>query len=307
MLNLTEPTLTDLWHKACREIYFTKRPDFDSFSGTTFNSFDNVLRAKSMEYTLDVGKELWLTKLRFGKLQRDYIDPVSLEDFIEKAKLASTPSNAKRGVVTQMHCRLHGSKHGAYTWGNCMLAMTFRPGFKGRPPMLGLHSRAVYIGYMGGLDLALCHLVAREIADRIGRDVKEFEFVWYVDNVQWHGMKCLAYIMTHPELRRALWDQEEYPKHDYPTVAVTRRVVLGYERKWRDKVPADREHEAYGPNRRLRQRYNRWRDGDPYPSVPFEVMNLGHVLLPRDADGNAIRPDDAELDAVDDDIEEDDD
>lgn len=277
MLDLKEPTLTDLWHGACKDMFFRPKSQFDSYAGTTFNSFHNVLRADSMEYTIDVGLELWLTKLRFRKLLRDYIDPDYLRDFLAKAELASSGGHPKRGVVTQMHCRQHGSKHGSYTWGNCMLAMTYRPGFGGRKPTFGLHSRAVYIGYMGGLDLALCHLIAKEIGRRIDRPVEDFEFVWYVDNVQWHAMKCLAYILTHDELRKGLLNPA-LSGADYPTLHGTRRIVKSYESKWKAGIPADREHEKYGPNRRLRARYNRWREGNPYPAVPFDTMNLDLVL-----------------------------
>jgi hypothetical protein len=51
--------------------------------------------------------------------------------------------------------------------------------------------RVSYIAYIGGLDLGLAYVLAREIGNRIEIPVEEFRFRWHVDALQFHGFKSL--------------------------------------------------------------------------------------------------------------------
>jgi hypothetical protein len=103
-----------------------------------------------------------LLRARFTILQRDYLDLRELELFLDRCKSIGL-GEAKRGVVTQMFAKQHGRRDKKYRWGNCMLGWSFRGGNKYEQPTLTMHSRVSYIAYIGGADLALCYVLAREI------------------------------------------------------------------------------------------------------------------------------------------------
>jgi hypothetical protein len=102
---LHRPTLTQLWRAANLGILLARRDELSWHQGITTAIYDNMLSCDSMEYDFDVGRDLWLTKGRFGKLQRDYLDLELFDQFLGKCKNVHT---SKRGPVTQMTCRLHG-------------------------------------------------------------------------------------------------------------------------------------------------------------------------------------------------------
>ena len=151
-------TLTDLWIQGCKDLLYMPAGKLSWAAGATTGIYDNLLVCKSMEFDFDPGRDLWLTKHRFGKLQRDYIDPELLPAFVERSA-GMAQALAKRGTVTQMSCRVHGMvKHNGrkdnYKWGNCIFGFSFRPAIK-QAGVFTMHSRTSYISYMGGYDLTL--------------------------------------------------------------------------------------------------------------------------------------------------------
>jgi hypothetical protein len=162
-----------------------------------------------------------------------------------------------------------------YKWGNCMMGWTFRGGGRYGKPVLCMHSRVSYIAYIGGLDLALCWILAREIGERTGHRPRDFEFHWYVDSLQFHGFKSIPYLFRFgldPVLRE---DTEGYPSTEYPTLKLVRR--------WWGQMVADYEagvpliEQKYGPLRRIRKRYQEYVEGNPLPSVPIKTLSLDKV------------------------------
>jgi hypothetical protein len=171
-----------------------------------------------------------------------------------------------------MFANQHARAAKKYKWGNCMMAWTFRGGGKGEQPTLTLHSRVSYIAYIGGLDLALCHVMAREIGERIGVKPADFAFRWHVDSLQFHGFKSIPYLFRFGLDDQLRYDTGQYPSADYPTLKLVRRwwgvMVDEYERQ----VPL--EDQKYGPLRRIRKRYQEYAGGNPLPSVPIKTMHL---------------------------------
>jgi len=127
-----------------------------------------------------------------------------------------------------------------------------------------------YIAYIGGLDLALCYVLAREIGQRIGLEPEEFGFRWNLTSSQFHGFKSLPllYSLNYEDL---LLHEGEYPSAKYPTL----RLV----RKWHAGVVGDHEagvpltEQKYGPLRRIRRRYEEFKDGTRY-STPLDQLTL---------------------------------
>jgi hypothetical protein len=268
------PDMTRLWHRACERLLYADREHLDRWTGLTTLIYDNFFAAKSMALDFDVGLDLWLTKARFPKLQRDYLDFENLEPFFERCEAIATKA-ARRGVITQMHCRPARNRHqgdAQHVWGNCMLAFTYHGGKKWGTPTIGLHSRVSYIAYLGALDIGLAQKLGVEVARRTGIEIEEMQFRWYIDSLQWHGLKCVPYVMTQDHWED-IQDEERYPSRTYPSIGATRRSIRTLERNHAAGVGADRETMRYGPGRRMNQRYQNTRDQD-MPSLPFSSLEL---------------------------------
>jgi hypothetical protein len=229
------------------------------------------LPLRAWRFDLDLGRDLWLNRSRWTRLVRQYLDPSATAMFLDRAADIGL-GEGKRGVVTQMPCasvRREAKKH---RWGNCMLGFTYRGVRNGKfdqRPTLAMHSRVSYIAYIGGLDLGLAHVLAREISRRIEVPVEEFRFRWYIDALQFHGFKSLPLLYR----REYIEDLERSAlRKKYPTIK-----LVG---KWWDKVVQDTEsgkpltEEKYGPLRRVKRRYMEYVEEDYLPRVPVDSLTL---------------------------------
>jgi hypothetical protein len=132
-----------------------------------------------------------------------------------------------------------------------------------------MHGRVSYIAYIGGLDLALAHVLAREIGRRIDVPVEDFQFRWYIDSLQFHGFKSLP-LLYQTEYVQDL--ERRKLREKYPTIKLVGR--------WWDKIVEDTENgkpleeEKYGPLKRVRRRYTEWINDEPLPSVPLADLSL---------------------------------
>jgi hypothetical protein len=263
------PTLTDLWHDTTWDMWrgSLENGGLDFVASIDTIRYDNLLAAESMAYEFDLGRDLWLTRMRWTMLLRAYLDLSETARFLDRAADIGL-GEGKRGVVTSMPCRTVPREAKKHRWGNCMAAYTYR-GLRTGRPTLSLHSRVSYIAYIGGLDLALAHVLAREIGRRIRVPVEEFSFRWYVDSLQFHGFKSLP-LLYRKEYVRDL--EKEALRKKYPTIALVGR--------WWDKIVEDTENgkpldaEKYGPLRRVRRRYGEWINEDYLPSVDIETLTL---------------------------------
>lgn len=269
------PTLTELWHRTAQGMLFAKEKDLDFVASIDTMLYDNVLSCDSMKFKFDLGRDLWLTKTRFTVLQRAYIDPVEYASFLDRCQEIAA-SGSRRGVITQMFAHQHPRARKKYKWGNCMMAWTFRGGGRDEPPTLSLHSRVSYIAYIGGLDLALCHVMARDIGARIGKKPRDFRFRWHVGSLQFHGFKSIPYLFRFGLDDQLRYDTGQYPSRKHPTLKLVRRwwsvMVDEYERN----VPL--EEQKYGPLRRIRRRYQEYVEGNPLPSVPISELKLDRLV-----------------------------
>lgn len=263
-------TLTDLWHMEMERQLFATRQELDFVASIDTIRYDCLLSCDSMEFAFDMGRDLWLTKSRFTILQRDYLDLYQLEMFLKRCKEIGL-GEAKRGVITQLFAKQHKMAEKKYRWGNCMLGWDFRGGDRYGQPTLTMHSRVSYIAYIGGLDLALCHVLAREIGTRIGRDPSDFAFRWYLASSQFHFFKSIPALFGH-DIEPLILDESEYPSSKHPTMKGVRRWWGDAIRKYESGVPV--ASEKYGPLKRIRRRYEEFKSDEPLPSVPLAQLNL---------------------------------
>jgi hypothetical protein len=265
------PDLTALWHGAMKKMWrgTIENGGIDFVASIDTIAYDNLLSTPSMAFDFDLGRDLWLTKARWTMLLRQYLDPDETSAFIERGCEIATGAG-KRGVVTSMHCAGVTRRAKRHRWGNCMAAFTFRGlGKTDGAPTLTLHSRVSYIAYIGGLDLALAHVLAREIGDRSGIAVEDIGFRWHVDALQFHGFKSLPLLYRKAYVR----DLETAAlRRKYPTIS-----LVG---KWWDKIVADEEsgkplsEERYGPLRRVRRRYQEYMAEDRSHTPPFPIEDM---------------------------------
>lgn len=265
-------TLTDLWRREIERQLFGTRQQLDFMASIDTIRYDCLLSCDSMQFDFDAGRDLWLTKSRFTILQRDYLDLYQLEMFLKRCKAIGL-GEAKRGVVTQLFAKQHAMREKKYRWGNCMLGWDFRGGDRYGQPTLTMHSRVSYIAYIGGLDLALCYVLAREIGERIGCEPEEFAFRWYLSSSQFHFFKSMPALFGHDlDELLTVTDSKEYPNSKYPTIKGVRKWWGMVHQKYTDGVPL--ASEKYGPLKRIRRRYEEYKRGDFLPPVPLEGMTL---------------------------------
>jgi hypothetical protein len=265
--------LTSLWHDSMRRMWrgTLENGGIDFIASIDTISYDNLLAAESMEFDLDLGRDLWLNRSRWTRLVRQYLNPSDTAQFLDRAADIGL-GEGKRGVVTQMPCAHVVREAKKHRWGNCMLGFTYRGVRNGKfdqRPTISMHSRVSYIAYIGGLDLGLAHILAREIGQRIEVPVEEFRFRWYIDALQFHGFKSLPLLY-----RREYISDLENPRlrSEYPTIK-----LVG---KWWDKVVQDTEagkpliEEKYGPLRRVKRRYEEYIAEEFLPEVPVSSLTL---------------------------------
>jgi len=244
----------------------------NALSGIDAIAYDNLLVADSMDFDIDLGRDLWLNKQRWTRLVRQYLDLSDTRAFLDRSASIGLGEGA-RGVVTQMPCATVRREAKKHRWGNCMLGFTYRGNRKlvgsSLGPTISMHSRVSYVAYIGGLDLALACVLAREIGKRIEVPLEQFQFRWHIDSLQFHGFKSLPFLykteyvrdLERPELRE-----------EYPTIK-----LVG---KWWDKIITDTENgkaledERYGPLRRVRRRYQEFIADDFLPTVTLDELTL---------------------------------
>jgi len=170
-----------------------------------FQIHNIMVEAKSCEYEFDL-KDVWVTQSRWTALVRQYIDPEALEVWLDV--IGRKLKGKKRGLsfmrTNQVAKRTTGSNNKEWrVWGSCMLGF----GYRALPrPQITLHSRTTYLGYIGQLDLALVHVLAREIGKRVGLEPKDISFVWHLEAAQFHSFKSLAWFFQDDHDRSRLED-----------------------------------------------------------------------------------------------------
>lgn len=263
-------TLTDLWRSEMEKQLFATKKELDYIASIDTIRYDCLLACDSMAYDFDMGRDLWLTKSRFTILQRDYLDLYQLESFLMRCKQIGL-GEAKRGVVTQLFAKQHQMREKKYRWGNCMLGWDYRGGDRYGQPTLTMHSRVSYIAYIGGLDLALCYVLAREIGKKIGKRPEDFAFRWYLSSSQFHFFKSIPALFRH-DIEPIIYEEGEWPDAKYPTLKGVRKFWKQIANWHEDGVAL--EEQKYGPLKRIRRRYEEFKDEDFLDAVPLEELTL---------------------------------
>jgi hypothetical protein len=271
MIRAAFSDLTALWHIAARKMFLAGPIGSDGIldwkgSSETY-SYSNVLRANSMAFEFDVGRDLSLNRSRFTTLQRAYLHPTDLDAFMARVENIGKKT-AARGVLTTMTVRQKEGSKGRYANGPCIIGYGWRGGHRGPPPTLTLHSRTSYLTYMGGMDLALCHVLASNIADVLGIEVEDIKFEWFSDALMTHNYKQIPYAMVHIE--DLIKKRKTYPSDQHPSLKLLRRewdIML-------NKIDTPLADEKWGARRRVWRRYRELQAGGGPPDCPVQSLTL---------------------------------
>lgn len=271
MIRAAFPDLTSLWHRAAR-MMFTAGPigtdgilDWKGSSETY--SYSNLLRARSMDFQFDVGRDLSLNRSRFTTLQRAYLHPEDLDGFLARVEKIGRKT-ASRGVLTTMVVRQKEGVKGKYANGPCIIGYGWRGGHRGPPPTLTLHSRTSYLTYMGGMDLALCKVLANVIGEMLDIAPEDISFEWHSDALMTHNYKQIPYIMVHGQ--DLVRKRKTYPSDQHPSLKLLRRewdIMI-------DKIDTPLEDEKWGARRRVWRRYRELQAGGGPPDCPVDTLDL---------------------------------
>lgn len=268
MFSETYDDITDLSYGLTSKLVYSRPSDIDFSNSMDFQIHNIVVEAKSCEYEFDL-KDVWVTSSRWTSLVRQYIDPEALEvwlDVIER-KL----KGKKRGLsfmrTNQVAKRTTSSNNKEWrVWGSCMLGF----GYRALPrPQITLHSRTTYLGYIGQLDLALVHVLAREIGKRVGLEPKDISFVWHLEAAQFHSFKSLAWFFQDDDDR----DKLENTSH---TEKLRKRAPVLWQSQKRFQEFLDMDEQgllycdmSFSQQLRIRRRYHTEVHGPKY-GKPWE-------------------------------------
>lgn len=268
-------TLTKLWEGSANRMFFGTVDEVERGSSMT-RCYGHFVRCASMEYEMDVWRDLHLTKNRFPTLQRTYLELQEWEDFLVRCGRVVKD----RGAVTKLSAVAHKprginrtKKTGNYAHGGCIMGWTFRMDKTTKAPVLGMYSRVSYISYMGALDLALCYHMAKEIGAQLNIEVEDFAFDWHCECFQFAHMQSVSYVWNRPQLMRAIRNPQQYPDAEYPTIKLMRKTINEFARKRKEGFTP--EEEKFAQLMRYRRRWEeRVAKSGKWPDIPVGTLDL---------------------------------
>jgi hypothetical protein len=290
VFNATDPV--DAHDKLCETLMFGDQPDrdYDWTHGTEVGLHNVAIHAKTIEFDYDL-KRLWVPPSRWTIMVRQYIDPLWLDDALDKIaeRMAGRYSGKKgRGIavvrtgehdiredemlagidadhddIVYLKTRMvQGKGTGRAVrrrWGSCMLNLSFRANPK---PTISLHSRTTYFGYLALVDMAVAQAFAYECSGATGIPVPDMEFVWTLDLAQFHGFRSLAWCLMDEEIRSML-EADVDNRFDFsPRIKAGnqpgyRKALDGYERILRsDRAGVLYGDESFSSFARIRRRFH---------------------------------------------------
>lgn len=276
-------TITEATDTSLR--WLLNHPTPDAVLNIESHAFNVTIHADTCEYSLDVGKNLWLNAARWSRLIKEYVPADGLARFIEQAKEIRS-GDARDGATANMMFRDPDRYEKKHRWGGCLMGATFRGDNKraGRSTIT-FFSRTSYIGYMGFLDAAIAHAMARQIVG--DEHLSEVSFRWHLSSMQLHCFKTLPYLFSVPEYMKQLKVDAVALKvgKRRPGISPTRVNMA----KWYNKVleawdtHGDQmlEHEKYGPFKRIKRRWMEHSGHSqkrPPPSLPVSRLDFSKAI-----------------------------
>jgi len=246
-----EKDLAALAHDCCGSCLISEKPDV--VLGIESHFLNTVLTADSCSMDFDLGRQLALNRPRWSRLIKEYVDKAALQLFIEQARVIIS-GESRDGAVTEMRFKSPVRAEKKHRWGGCLLGITFHGNWK-MGPTLTLYSRTTYMGYMGILDMAIIHLIAKQItSDSNGHLASKVKLIWHITSLQFHHFKTLPYIFSVPGWYDTLCSTN-FNRDHHPVWWNVKRWFLGIQRDYKQFGVKMLEHEKYGPYKRVKRRW----------------------------------------------------
>lgn len=161
---------------------------------------DVFVKAEQFTWEEDL-KTWWMHKQRFTTLTRQYLNPETLDIWLDsiEAKLSKKRAAGVAVMRTNMiGVRRNKGAAGASwrTWGACILSLSYRAA---PTPQITMHSRSCYLGFLSVLDMSVAYQAARLIAERVGIDVSDISFLWHIEAAQLHPFKSLPIFLRNED------------------------------------------------------------------------------------------------------------
>lgn len=242
----------------------TKGVDYDWTHGTEVGLHNVAIHCDTIDFNYNL-KWLWVPPTRWTMMVRQYIDPIALKDCLDKIEERMGPTRKGsdgRGISVLRTRLVQGKGVGRGVrrrWGSCMLSLSFR---KSPVPVITLHSRTTYFGYLAMVDMAVARAFAQECANRTGVLLETIQFVWYLELAQFHGFRSLAWMLGDKEIRTEMDadvdNRLNFPSRRLPGNKVGYRKALdGYARILKsDRAGVLYGDESFSSFARVRRRYH---------------------------------------------------
>lgn len=279
-MNITAPSMSEGMSLALTELLNDPSPD--AVLNIESHAFNTTIHTDTCEYDLDVGKNLWLNKSRWSRLIKEYVPAEGLERFIDQSQ-EILRGDARDGATANMMFRDPERYDKKHRWGGCLMGATFRGNNKrAGKPTITFFSRTSYIGYMGFLDAAIAHCMAREI-----ESVETIAFRWHLSSMQLHCFKTLPYVFSQPKLMKQLEnDARALRANRTKRVMSPTRINMA---KWYNKIlEAFDEYgtdmcevEKYGPYKRIKRRWMEHKghsEKAPPPSLLLDELDFDKAV-----------------------------
>jgi hypothetical protein len=149
-----------------KSTYFAMLDDdpgvIDFYQRNIVHSFGNHIIAEHAIFDFDLGS-VGLTPTKWTKFTGQYVDVESLHAWVNNAMNVKTYDALWTFKIVPPNFT---GKKAVHQWGNCLMGFSFRR--QPKPPTLTLYTRAQSLGFSGIADYALCHVVAKKLAERMG-------------------------------------------------------------------------------------------------------------------------------------------
>lgn len=244
--------------------------DWDFVHGTEVGLHNVAIHCDTIDFRYNL-KRLWVPPTRWTMMVRQYLDPIALEDCLDKIedRMGPTRRGSDARGISVVRTRLvqgRGVGRGVRRrWGSCMLSLSFR---KSPVPVVSLHSRTTYFGYLAMVDMAVARAFGAAAAERAGVKISDVQFVWTLELAQFHGFRSLAWMLMYPGIRKQM-DEDVDNRFDFSAKVQPgyRKCLDGYARILR----SDRQGTLYGDESfssfaRVRRRFHTEAFGTEYAS-----------------------------------------
>lgn len=247
--------LSELAYGLTYRLAYAKADELDVVSSTDTQLHNVMVKADSLSFEDFDLKSVWLTRARWGAFIRQYINPDAYSGWmglVDDKLRGRNPRGVSFMRTEVVKPRRNATIDRVWRrWGSCILGFGFR---MVPEPQLTMHSRTSYVGYMGELDLALAHVLGRDVAALLGLSLEDIRFVWHLEAAQFHGFKTLAWFQRTERDWSLLTRAKAEAVAARPTLALARKNLRSFERM-------DREGTLYSDMKfaqllRLRQRYH---------------------------------------------------